>query len=108
MWKKLILLLLLVNCGDSDSIAATQVSAFSDIQLEKTNVLTNLKNPWDMAFANDGSIFFTEKCRGLSGRKPQGAVVRLFGTAGSAVVAGDLMCAGQSGVRGRGSVLRSA
>jgi glucose/arabinose dehydrogenase len=45
-------------------------------------------------------IFFTERCRGLSVRRPDGTVSRLFGTAGSALVAPDLFCEGQSGVNG--------
>jgi len=31
-------------------------------KIEVTTVLADLKNPWDMAFTNDGSaMFFTEK-----------------------------------------------
>jgi glucose/arabinose dehydrogenase len=59
-----------------------------------------LSSPWDLAIAADGSIFFTEKCRGLSVRRPDGTTARLFGTAGSALVATDLQCTGQSGVHG--------
>lgn len=69
-------------------------------QLNRTVIMRNLKNPWDLAIASDGSIFFTEKCRGLSVRKPNGNVVRLFGTSGSALVANDLVCEGQSGMQG--------
>jgi glucose/arabinose dehydrogenase len=45
-------------------------------------------------------MFVTEKCRGLSVRRASGAVVRLFGTAGSALLAPDLFCEGQSGMNG--------
>jgi glucose/arabinose dehydrogenase len=45
-------------------------------------------------------MLYTEKCRGLSIRRANGAVTRLFGTAGSAFVAPDLFCEGQSGVHG--------
>jgi glucose/arabinose dehydrogenase len=62
--------------------------------------MSNLSNPWDMAFTPDGALLFTEKCRGLSVRRASGSVQRLFGTAGSAVVAADLFCQGQSGVHG--------
>ena len=62
--------------------------------------MPGLSNPWDLAFAPDGAMFFTEKCRGLSVRRPDGSVTRLFGTSGSALVASDLACEGQSGVHG--------
>ncbi|MDZ7651427.1 MAG: PQQ-dependent sugar dehydrogenase [Burkholderiaceae bacterium] len=59
-----------------------------------------------MAFLADGTMFFTEKCRGLSVRAPGGTVTRLFGTsafvAGSTggLVASDFFCEGQSGMHG--------
>ncbi len=62
--------------------------------------MTGLQNPWDIAFTPDGVMLFTEKCRGLSARLADGKTVRLFGTSGSAVVAPDLFCQGQSGVHG--------
>ncbi len=69
--------------------------------LSRTVVLSNLSNPWDMAFTADGStMFFTEKCRGLSVRQANGTITRLFGTSGSAVVAADFLCQGQSGMHG--------
>lgn len=45
-------------------------------------------------------MFFTERCRGLSVRSPGGTVTRLFGTSGSATVAADFFCEGQSGMHG--------
>lgn len=45
-------------------------------------------------------MLVTEKCRGLSARLANGTTVRLFGTAGSSLVAADLFCEGQSGVHG--------
>ena len=45
-------------------------------------------------------MLFTEKCLGLSIRQASGTVTRLFGTAGSSLVANDLFCEGQSGVHG--------
>jgi len=68
--------------------------------LTRTVVMQGLSNPWDIAFAPDGAMFFTERCRGLSVRRPDGSVTRLFGTAGAALVASDLVCEGQSGVHG--------
>jgi glucose/arabinose dehydrogenase len=63
-------------------------------------MVSGLSNPWDLAFLPDGSMLFTEKCRGLSIRQASGTLTRLFGTAGSSLVANDLFCEGQSGVHG--------
>ncbi len=68
--------------------------------LTRTVVLSGLSNPWDIAFAADGAMFFTERCRGLTVRRSDGTITRLFGTSGSALVAPDLVCQGQSGVHG--------
>ncbi len=59
--------------------------------------------PWDMAFLQDGTMFFTEKCRGLSVRMPNGKVNTLLGVGGVtgfATVQNDLFCDGQAGVQG--------
>lgn len=69
-------------------------------KLSRSDFMTGLESPWDLAFTSDGAMFFTEKCKGLSVRKPDGKVVHLFGTDGAAVVASDLLCEGQSGVQG--------
>ncbi len=68
--------------------------------LTRSVVLSGLSGPWDIAFAADGAMFYTEKCRGLTVRRSDGTSTRLFGTSGSALVAPDLVCAGQSGVHG--------
>ena len=71
--------------------------------LTHTAVLTKLESPWDMAFLPDGTMFFTEKCHGLSVRPPGGAVVKLLGmkdAKGYASSAGDLFCEGQAGMSG--------
>ena len=68
--------------------------------LTRTVVLQGLNSPWDIAVAADGAMFFTERCRGLSVRQPNGTITRLFGTSGSTLVAPDLECVGQSGVHG--------
>lgn len=71
--------------------------------LTSTTVLSKLSNPWDMAFLPDGTMFFTEKCKGLSARLPSGAVNRLLGmkdAQGYATAANDLFCEGQAGMAG--------
>lgn len=71
--------------------------------LSHTVVLTKLDGPWDLAFLPDGTMFFTEKCLGLSVRLPSGAVVKLLGmkdAKGYASTANDLFCEGQSGMQG--------
>src|SRR5688500_6354046 len=68
--------------------------------LVRTDWMSGLNSPWDMAFTPDGAMLFTEKCHGLSVRRANGSTARLFGTTGSAVVASDLFCEGQSGMHG--------
>jgi len=71
--------------------------------LSHTTVLSNLESPWDMAFLPDGTMFFTEKCHGLSVRQSGGTVVKLLGmkdARGYASSAGDLFCEGQAGMHG--------
>jgi glucose/arabinose dehydrogenase len=62
-------------------------------------VLSGLSSPWDIAFLPDGSMLFTEKCRGLTISR-NGTRTRLFGTSGSALVASDMFCEGQTGMHG--------
>jgi glucose/arabinose dehydrogenase len=68
--------------------------------LVRTDFMSELNSPWDMAFTPDGAMLFTEKCRGLSVRRADGSITRLFGTTGAAVMASDLFCEGQSGMHG--------
>ncbi len=71
--------------------------------LEHTYVLSDLENPWDMAFLDDGTMFFTEKCKGLSVLMPSGEVNALLGMDGSegyGTTADDLFCDGQAGMNG--------
>ena len=71
--------------------------------LTATTILTQLDNPWDMAFTQDGAMFFTEKCRGLSVRLPSGVVNKLVGmkdSTGYAETMPDLFCDGQAGMNG--------
>jgi len=68
--------------------------------LTRTVVLDGLDDPWDLAFTPDGALLFTEKCRGLSVRRPDGSLQHLFGRDGAAVAAPDFFCKGQSGAHG--------
>lgn len=68
--------------------------------LSRVTVATGLSNPWDVAFAANGTMFYTERCAGLSVRFADGSVTRLFGATGSSLVAADLSCEGQSGMHG--------
>jgi glucose/arabinose dehydrogenase len=81
---------------------AKQTNAHS-VNLQHTVVLDHLDNPWDMAFLKDGTMLFTEKCKGLSVRMPSGEVRALLGMSGSegyASTAEDLFCDGQAGMMG--------
>ena len=80
--------------------ASAAVPSAETPRLTHTVVMSGLQNPWDIAFTPDGVMLFTEKCRGVSARLADGKTVRLFGTSGSALVAPDLFCQGQSGVHG--------
>ena len=65
-------------------------------------IMSGLKNPWDMAFTKDGSMFFTEKCDGLSVKTASG-VTKLYGMKGSkgyGATGSDLFCEGQAGMLG--------
>ncbi|WP_299917142.1 PQQ-dependent sugar dehydrogenase [uncultured Roseobacter sp.] len=71
--------------------------------LQHEVVLDGLENPWDMAFLEDGTMLFTEKCSGLSVRMPDGTVNALYGVgemAGYASNGSDLFCEGQAGMMG--------
>ncbi|WOI57832.1 PQQ-dependent sugar dehydrogenase [Palleronia sp. LCG004] len=71
--------------------------------LQHEIVLDGLENPWDMAFLDDGTMLFTEKCKGLSVRMPDGTVTPLYGvgeTEGYPASGSDLFCEGQGGMMG--------
>lgn len=77
--------------------------AVNTTSLKHEVVLDNLENPWDMAIMEDGTMFFTEKCKGLSVKMPSGDVNALLGMGGSsgyASTADDLFCEGQAGMMG--------
>ena len=91
-------LALAASCGDTPEPFVPPVT--DTPVLNRTVVMQGLSSPWDLAVSDDGSIFYTERCRGLSVRHPDGSITRLFGTSGSALVATDVACVGQSGVHG--------
>ncbi len=83
-------------------VAATPALAEAP-SLKHSVVLDNLENPWDMAFLDDGTMFYTEKCKGLSVRMPSGetkALLGMGGVDGYASQADDLFCEGQAGMMG--------
>ncbi len=66
-------------------------------------VVNKLELPWDMSFLKDGTMFFTEKCKGLSVRMPSGTINKLYaigGISGYASTGADLFCDGQAGMMG--------
>lgn len=81
-------------------IGLPAVATANEPELSQTEVLTGLENPWDMAFLPDGTMFYTERCRGLSVRLPGGEVEHLLGMEGTdeyATTADDLVCEGRLG-----------
>jgi aldose sugar dehydrogenase len=65
--------------------------------------VSKLELPWDMAFLKNGTMFFTEKCKGLSVRMPNGTINKLHGlggTTGYSLSSADLFCDGQAGMMG--------
>ena len=63
----------------------------------KAEVFQESESPWDMAFLQNGTMFFTEKCKGLSVRLSNGSVNKLLGVGGSkgfSSTKDDLFCDG--------------
>ena len=92
-------LLLTLGCA----MTLVTMSVFAAPKIAHEVVLSKLSNPWDMAFLPDGTMFFTEKCDGLSVRLPSGKVNKLLGmkdSKGYASSAEDLFCEGQAGMQG--------
>lgn len=78
-------------------------NGLNSTKLQHEAVLSDLDSPWDMAFLDDGTMLFTEKCNGLSVRMPSGDVHKLLGmkdSEGYASTADDLFCEGQAGMMG--------
>lgn len=88
----------------ASAILATPVLAQGGApSLSHTTVLTGLESPWDMAFLDDGTMFYTEKCLGLSVRLPSGdtnPLLGMTGTDGYPSTQDDLFCEGQAGMQG--------
>lgn len=85
------------------AFGATPLLAQNTTSLSHTLVLEDLENPWDMAFLGDGTMFYTEKCKGLSVLMPSGdqnALLGMGGIDGYATQADDLFCEGQAGMMG--------
>lgn len=59
--------------------AALAQNGGNTTSLQHSVVLEDLENPWDVAFLDDGTMFFTEKCHGLSVRLASGEVKPLLG-----------------------------
>ncbi|MDX2183449.1 MAG: PQQ-dependent sugar dehydrogenase, partial [Gemmatimonadaceae bacterium] len=78
----------------------TAAAATDAPALTRTVVLSGRTNPWDIAFAPNGAMFFTERGGGLFVRQPSGSVNSLFGPIGSALVAPDFFEWAQSGMLG--------
>ncbi|SOE13342.1 glucose/arabinose dehydrogenase [Hoeflea halophila] len=85
------------------ALPAFAQSGMNTTSLMSEVVLDGLDNPWDMAFLDDGTMLFTEKCKGLSVRMPDGTVNALYGvgdTEGYSSNGSDLFCEGQAGMMG--------
>ncbi|WP_416915684.1 MAG: PQQ-dependent sugar dehydrogenase [Roseicyclus sp.] len=95
---------LIVALGSTALVALPTTSARAQApSLSHDVVMTDLRAPWDMAFLEDGTMFFTEKCHGLSVRMPSGDVMPLLGmtgTDGYSLTGDDLFCEGQGGMQG--------
>ena len=87
-----------VACAERGTPVVAQAPTDPPV-LARQVLVPSLSNPWDIAFAPDSTMFFTERCGGLSVRRTDGTITRLFGT-GGALAAPDLFCVGQSGMLG--------
>ena len=91
-------LALIAGClAASGSVLAAAPTITTEVAVNK------LELPWDMAFLPNGTMFFTEKCKGLSVRLPSGTVNKLHGIGGSSGYSSssaDLFCDGQAGMMG--------
>jgi len=89
--------LIAAGLAASGSLLAAAPTLITEVAVNK------LELPWDMAFLPNGTMFFTEKCKGLSVQLPSGTVNKLHGIGGStgyASASADLFCDGQAGMMG--------
>ena len=89
--------LIAAGLAASGSLLAAAPTLTTEVAVNK------LELPWDMAFLPNGTMFFTEKCKGLSVQLPSGTVNKLHGIGGStgyASASADLFCDGQAGMMG--------
>lgn len=106
IWAKRIALVLVstaVSFGWSLPAQAGAHGGMNIPMIKATALLEGLDNPWDMAFLPDGTMFYTEKCKGLSVRTPDGSINALYGMKGATGYASggdDLFCSGQAGMLG--------
>ena len=94
-------LLLAVIVPSMMVIGAASAMDVPNIKAEK--VMSGLENPWDMSFLPDGSMLYTEKCKGLSVRTKGGDVHAIYGVGNSSGYnskGDDLFCEAQAGMLG--------
>lgn len=94
----------IVNAGLVAASLVASGSLFAQTPTLSTEVfVSKLDSPWDMSFLKDGTMFITEKCKGLSVRLPSGTINKLHaigGVSGYASSSADLFCDGQAGMMG--------
>lgn len=96
----LALLATCIGLGFAPMQSGAQTGATAPV-LSVTTIMEDLRGPWDLAFAPDGAMLFTEKCHGVSVRLRDGRVLKLLGNSEDyRLRASDLFCQGQSGVHG--------
>lgn len=89
--------------GTFAAVSSVSAQSMNTTSLQHTVVLSDVDEPWDMSFLDDGTMFFTEKCDGLSVLMPSGEVNALLGMSGAEgypATADDLFCDGQAGMMG--------
>ena len=65
------------------ALSAMLYAGSSSAVTVKADNFQQAESPWDMAFLKDGTMFYTEKCKGLSVRLASGDVKKLLGVGGS-------------------------
>ena len=94
-------LLLAVIVPSMMVIGAASAMDVPNIKAEK--VMSGLENPWDMSFLPDGSMLYTEKCKGLSVRTKGGEFMQstqVGNSSGYNSKGDDLFCEAQAGMLG--------